>query len=134
VLDNQEQSASDVRVALYQRSGRSTGWVCPRIDNNAEISGTTGTDGRLELAKPRCPRWHHHPRGQTRPYNPFGLVDIVGVQEPLPDAAERREARPSSTGLDITSFNLAYWMGDTISHTFTIPSPVRPPARRLPRG
>jgi hypothetical protein len=137
VLDNQGNPASDVQVALYQRSGPFDWLGLPEIDNTAEISGTTGIDGRMALANRDAHGGTVTRVGQSLRDNPFGPVDIVGVQNRFLlklSAGEHVEFH----WLDITSFNLAYWMGDTISHTFTItshvPSSAAPAAPQMLTG
>jgi sugar lactone lactonase YvrE len=127
VLDNQGNPANGVHVALYQRSGPFS-WVgLPTIDNVAEISGTTGTDGRFTLTNRSAHGGTTTRVGQELRDNPFGLIDIVGTQNVFLIKLSV-EQHVEFHWLDITQLNLAYWMGDTISHTFTISSHIPPSA------
>ncbi|MBN1641223.1 MAG: 6-bladed beta-propeller [Anaerolineae bacterium] len=126
VLDNEGDPAGGVQVALYQRSGPFNWLGLPEIDNVPEITGTTDADGRLTLANRSAHGGAVTPVGHTLRDNPFGLIDIVGVQNRFLVKLSQGD-HVEFHWLDITQFNLAYWMGDTISHTFTISSHIPPP-------
>jgi hypothetical protein len=55
--------------------------------------------------------------------NPFGVVDVVGGRNRFLLKLGKGN-HEEFHWLDITSFNLAYWQGHAISHTFTISSHV----------
>jgi hypothetical protein len=126
ILDSQGNPAADVQVALYQRTAPFN-WVgLPEIDNVLEMSGSTGANGRLLLTNRDARGGVTNPRGQTLRDNPFGVVDIIGLQNRFLIKLSKGE-HEELHWMDITQFNLAYWMGDTLSHTFTISSHVPPP-------
>ena len=125
ILDSQGNPAANVQVTLYQRTAPFN-WVgLPEIDNVPEISGSTRFDGRFLLTNRDAHGGVTNPRGQTLRDNPFGVVDIMGLQNRFLLKLSKGE-HEEFHWLDITQFNLAYWMGDTLSHTFTISSHVPP--------
>jgi hypothetical protein len=125
VLDSQGNPAAGVQVALYQRTAPFN-WVgLSEIDNVPEISGTTDMDGRFVLPNRSAQGGVTNPRGQTLGDNPFGVVDIIGLQNRFLLKLNKGE-HEEFHWMDITQFNLAYWMGDTLSHTFPISSHVPP--------
>lgn len=118
ILDQQGGPAGDVAVTLYQRQGPWDWAGGLAIDATPEITGVTGADGRVLLS--------HRPTvstttrtGHTLRDNPFGVVDVVGKQNRFLVRLNKGD-HEAFIWLDITPFNLAYWQGDTISHTFTI--------------
>lgn len=126
VLDSQGNPAPGVQVALYQRAGWWDWMGSPGFDAAPEITGTTGTDGLFLLTNRSANGGTVTANGHVLHDNPFGVVDIIGSQN-LFLVQLRRVEHEEYRWLDITAVNLAYWMGDTISHTFTISSHVPPP-------
>ena len=113
-------------VALYQRTGSPDRPGYLGIDNTPEITGTTDSRGIVALNNRPFGRGAATLNGHQMRDNPFGVIDIIGNQNLFLIqlvSSEHEEFR----WLDITEFNLAYWLGDTISHTFIISSHVPPP-------
>jgi PKD repeat protein len=125
VLDKQGNPAEGVEVALYQRNGPPVWPGDATIDNIAEVSGTTGADGRLLLANRSVDGGVTTHTGHTLRDNPFGVVDVVGGRNIFLLKLSRSN-HEEFAWLDITVFNLAYWQGDTLSHTFTFNSHLPP--------
>jgi len=125
ILDNQGNPVSGVQVTVYQRTGPwdSTGQM--GVDDTAEISGTTDSNGVFPLPNRSANGGTVTQNGHVMHDNPFGVVDIIGNQGLFLISLARQE-HEEFHWMDITQFNLAYWMGDTISHTFTISSHVPP--------
>ncbi len=125
ILDSQGNPAPGIQIALFQRQDAPDSYGRIGINNTPEITGTTGADGRILLANRSANGGTTTATGHALHDNPFGAVDIIGVQNRFllrivsPDHEEFR-------WMDISDFNLAYWAGDTISHTFTITSHVPP--------
>jgi hypothetical protein len=126
VLDNQGNPAPGVQVALYQRAGVWDWTGAPGFDSTPEITGTTGVGGLFLLTNRSAHGGTVTLNGHVLHDNPFGVVDIIGPQG-LFLVHLRQGNHEEYRWLDITELNLAYWMGDTISHTFTISSHVPPP-------
>jgi sugar lactone lactonase YvrE len=125
ILDSQGDPVPGVQVALYQRTGP-WDWAGDQgIDSTPEISGTTDGDGIFHLTNRSAHGGTVTLNGHVLHDNPFGVIDIIGVQG-LFLVRLAHEAHTEFHWLDITQFNLAYWMGGTISHTFTISSHVPP--------
>jgi len=125
VLDNQGNPATGVQVTLYQRTGPWDWTGHMGVDNTPEISGTTDSDGVFPLANRSANGGTVTQNGHVMHDNPFGVVDIIGNQGVFLISLARGE-HEEFHWMNITQFNLAYWMGDTISHTFTISSHVPP--------
>jgi len=126
VLDNQGQPAAGVQVSLYQRTGPPN-WVGELdLDNTAEITGTTGLDGRALLTNRPVGGGVTTRTGHTLHDNPFGVVDVVGNRNTFLLKLSQGD-HEEFAWLDATAFNLAFWQGDTLSHTFVISSHVPPP-------
>lgn len=126
VLDSQGDPAPGVQVALYRRDGLPDWTGAPGFDGTPEITGTTGAGGLFLLTNRSAYGGTVTANGHVLHDNPFGLVDVVGIQN-LFLVRLRQGDHEEVRWLDITGLNLAYWMGDTISHTFTISSHVPPP-------
>ena len=126
VLDSQGNPAPGVEVALYQRNGTPDWMGAPAFGGPPDISGTTDAAGLFLLTNRPAHGGTVTDNGHVLHDNPFGVVDIVGVQD-LFLVQLRQGDHEEYRWLDITELNLAYWMGDTISHTFTIDSHVPPP-------
>jgi sugar lactone lactonase YvrE len=123
VLDAAGQPAQGVQVMLYQRTGP---WDWPgqlALDATAEISGTTDSSGLFLLANRPVRGGTTTANGHTLRDNPFGVVDVVGTQGVFLLQLSQGE-HEEFHWLDITAFNLAYWLGHTISYTLTISSHV----------
>jgi len=126
VLDSQGNPAPGVEVSLYQRNGEPD-WVgAPAFDGPPDISGTTDASGLFLLTNRPANGGTITANGHVLHDNPFGVIDIIGSQN-LFLVQLRHGDHEEYRWLDITEVNLAYWMGDTISHTFTINSHVPPP-------
>ena len=131
VLDNQGNPAAGVQVDLYQRTGPPNWMGELDVDDTPEISGLTGVDGRLLLANRPAGGGVTTRTGHTLHDNPFGVVDVVGgrnlmlIKLGLGDHQEFHWT-------DLTGWNLAYWAGDTLSHTLTLASHVPPPGAPAP--
>ncbi len=132
VLDNQGNPAAGVEVSLYQRNGPVMWPGEVTVDDTPEFAGMTDVEGRVRLANrqivggPWATRTGHVLRD-----NPFGVVDIVGGRNRFL-VKLAKGAHEEFAWLDITDFNLAYWAGDTQSHTFTVRSHVPPSAAPAP--
>jgi hypothetical protein len=125
ILDNQGTPAPGVEVALYQRTGPWDWTGHMGVDNLPEITGTTDANGLFPLPNRPANGGTVTANGHVLHDNPFGVVDIIGNQGLFLirlDQGEHEEFH----WLDITQFNLAYWLGDVISHTFTLSSHVPP--------
>ena len=127
VVDSQGDPAADVQVALYQRTGPTVWPGDYTIDNTPEISGTTGPDGRLLLTNRSVGGGVTTYTGHTLRDNPFGVIDVVGRQNIFLIKLSKGN-HEEFAWTDVTAFNLAYWAGDTVSHTFTLMSHVPSPA------
>jgi len=125
VLDNQGNPAGDAQVALYQRTGPPNWMGELDLDNTPEITGTTDADGRLLLANRPAGGGVTTRTGHTLRDNPFGVVDVVGNQSRFLIKLNKGD-HEEFAWTDITDYNLAYWQGDTVSHTFTLTSHVPP--------
>lgn len=131
ILDNAGQPAPDVTVELYQRTGPAN-WVGERsIDKTPEISGTTDAAGRLILTNRSVGAGVTTRTGHTLRDNPFGVIDVIGKENRFLLRLTRDE-HEEFHWLDITDFNLAYWRGDTVTHTITISSHVPAPNAPAP--
>lgn len=130
VLDNQGNPAAEVTVSLYQRNGPVVWPGDVTIDNAPEFAGTTGADGRVQIANRQIigGPWATA-TGHVLRDNPFGVVDVVGGRNRFLVKLARGK-HEEFAWLDITDFNLAYWRGDRDSHTFTLASHV--PAEAIP--
>ncbi len=125
ILDNQGNPASGVAVSLYQRTGPVDWTGHMGVDNTPEISGATDSGGMFPLPNRSANGGAVTLNGHVLHDNPFGVVDIIGCQD-LFLIRLTQDEHEEFHWLDITQFNLAYWLGDTISHTFTISSHVPP--------
>ncbi|PWB49806.1 MAG: hypothetical protein C3F13_18380 [Anaerolineales bacterium] len=125
VLDNQGNPAQDVKVKLWQRNGTPDWTGQSAFDDPPDINGTTDSSGRFLLTNRTVNGGTTTANGHVLHDNPFGVVDIIGSQN-LFLVSLKQEDHEEFRWLDITEFNLAYWMGDTISHTFVISSHVPP--------
>ena len=125
ILDNQGNPASGVQLALFHRAGP-WDWV-PKmeIDNIADITGETDAAGVFHLPNRSAEGGTTTLNGHVMHDNPFGLVDIVG-NKGIFLVRLSRDGHEEFQWLDITQFNLAYWMGDTDSHTYTLTSHLPP--------
>lgn len=127
LLDSQGQPVSEAQVELYQRTGP-WDWAWELVlDNTPEISGLTDSTGRLPLTNRSAQGGTTTATGHTLRDNPFGVVDVVGKQNRFLVKLSR-DTHEEFVWLDITAFNLAYWQGHTISHTFTLATHFPPPA------
>jgi hypothetical protein len=127
VLDSQGEPAPGVEVALYQRNGTPDWTGGPTFDAPPDISGITDENGTFLLTNRPVNGGTTTDNGHVLHDNPFGVIDIIGSQN-LFLVQLKQEDHEEYHWMDITEFNLAYWMGDTISHTFVISSHVPPPA------
>jgi len=125
VLDNQGSPAEGVQVDLYQRAGPWDWTGQMGVDETPEISGSTDGDGLFILPNRSANGGTVTANGHVQYDNPFGVVDIIGNQG-LFLIRLARDGHEEFQWLDITQFNLAYWLGDTTSHTFTVHSHVPP--------
>ena len=127
ILDSEGNPAAGVEVSLYQRTGPSD-WGAGHmgVDNIPEISGATDADGLLPLPNRSANGGVVAANGHIMHDNPFGVVDIIGNQG-LFLVKLACQGHEEFHWLTITQFNEAYWLGDTISHTFDIISHVPPP-------
>ena len=131
ILDAAGNPAQGVQVAFYQRTGP---WDWPGhlgLDATAEISGTTDSNGRFPLPNRSAQGGVVTANGHVLQDNPFGVVDVVGTQGVFLvqlTSGDHEEFH----WLDITAFNLAFWMGNTVSHTLTISSHVPVAGAPLP--
>ncbi len=119
ILDNQGNPAPGVEVKLWQRNGTPDWTGQQAFDDPPDISGTTDGAGRFLLTNRPANGGTVTANGHVLHDNPFGVIDIIGSQN-LFLVGLRQGEHEEYSWLDITEFNLAYWMGDTISHTFVI--------------
>jgi len=131
ILDNQGNPAAGVAVSLYQRAVSGGGRREFVVGSTPEISGTTDASGILALPNRPANGGTVTANGHVLDDNPFGVVDVIGNQD-LFLIRLSRENHEEFHWLDITQFNLAYWQGDTLSHTFTISSHVPPSGAPAP--
>ncbi|HSJ59385.1 MAG TPA: CARDB domain-containing protein, partial [Anaerolineae bacterium] len=125
LLDNEGNPAGGVQVSLYQREGPANWMGELAIDNAPEITGTTGADGRVLLANRPVGGGITTRTGHVLRDNPFGVVDVVGNRNIFFVKLIQGE-HEEFAWLDITAFNLAFWAGDTASHTFVLDTHVPP--------
>ena len=130
ILNNQGNPAPGVAVSLYQRTASRDSRREFGVGNTPEISGTTDVSGVFALPNRSANGGTVTANGHVLHDNPFGVVDIIGNQG-LFLIRLVRDDHEEFHWLDITRFNLAYWLGDVISHTFTISSHVPPSAAPL---
>jgi DNA-binding beta-propeller fold protein YncE len=134
ILDSQGNPAPGVEVDLFQRTGPWDWTGHMGLDNIAEISGATGPDGVFPLPNRSANGGVVTANGHVMHDNPFGVVDIIGNQG-LFLVRLTQDDHEEFHWLDITDFNPAYWLGNTVSHTLTlsshVPSPGAPPAPSL---
>ena len=123
VLDRMGNPVEGVQVRLYQRNGPHNSIWQPVIDNSPEISGITGAGGLLELPNRSAAGGATTHPDHTLRDNPFGVVDIIHTKNRFLGSL-RYGMHEEFFWLDITAFNLAYWAGDTESHTYTISSHI----------
>jgi hypothetical protein len=123
ILDSQGNPAPGVDVTLYQRTGPWDWTGHLGVDSTPEISGTTDLSGILTLPNRSANGGTVTANGHVLHDNPFGVVDIIGNQG-LFLIQLVQDGHEEFHWLDITQFNLAYWLGDVISHTFIISSHV----------
>lgn len=123
ILDIQGNPAAGVQVSLYQREGWWDWSGQMSIDAQVDISGATDSAGNLFLTNRSALGGTVTLNGHILQDNPFGVVDIIGDMGLFLIHLQQGE-HEEFHWLDITEFNLAYWQGDTISHTFTIYSHV----------
>jgi hypothetical protein len=126
VLDNQGNPAGDVQVSLYQRTGPPNWAGELDLDNTPEITGTTGLDGRVMLANRPAGGGVTTRTGHTLHDNPLGVVDVVGGRNTFLLKLSQGD-HEEFAWMDATAFNLAFWQGDVLSHTFVISTHVPPP-------
>lgn len=131
ILDSAGNPAPGVAVALYQRTGPWDATGHMGVDNTPEITGVTDASGIFHLPNRSANGGVAAPNGHIMHDNPFGVVDVIGNQGLLL-VKLARAGHEEFHWLNITQFNEAYWLGDTISHTFTISSHVPPPAAPAP--
>ena len=129
VLDNQGDPAPGVEVSLYQRGGVWDWTGHPGVDATAEISGETGSDGLFALPNRSAQGGATTLSGHVLHDNPFGLVDIIGVNNRFLVQLSQG-THEEFFWLDVTAFNLAYWLGNTDEYTFVLNSHV--PAAAAP--
>ena len=97
-------------VDLYQRTGPPDWIGVLTIDNVPEISGLTDGNGRFTLTNRSANGGTTTHTGHTLQDNPFGVVDVVGNQTRF---LVKLSQGPHEEfhWLDITTLNLAYWLG-----------------------
>ncbi len=123
ILDNRGQPAANVQINLYRRTGPIDWTWQMSLDNSVEISGTTEQNGIFLLPNRSANGGAVTLNGHTLHDNPFGVIDVNGTQNMFLVQLLTPE-HEEFHWLDITAFNLAYWAGDTISHTYTISSHI----------
>jgi YVTN family beta-propeller protein len=131
VLDSLGNPAQDVQVAVYQRNGPPNWMGELGLDNTPEITGITDAGGRSLLANRPVGVGVTTRTGHILHDNPFGVVDVVGGQNRFLIKLSKG-SHEEFAWTDITDFNLAFWQGDTISHTFVLSSHVPPPGAPAP--
>jgi hypothetical protein len=128
VLDNQGNPAPGVAVALYQRTPGLWDWTGHTgLDNIPEINGTTDSLGVFVLPNRSADGGAVTEIGHVLSDNPFGKVDIIGGNNRFL-VKLNQGAHEEFFWLDVTAFNLAYWLGNTAEYTFVIDSHVPPSA------
>jgi hypothetical protein len=124
VLDNQGNPAPGVEVALYQRTPGLWDWTGHTgLDNLPEISGATDSAGLFPLPNRSAEGGVITRIGHVLHDNPFGVVDFIGGNNRFLVLLSKG-THEEYFWLDITAFNLAYWLGDTDEHTFVISSHI----------
>ena len=131
VLDTQGNPVSGAQVTLYQRNGPVNYLWQPTIDNTPEITGVTDASGLLLLTNRSAGGGTTTKTGHVLHDNPFGVVDFIHTQNRFLGSL-RYGVSEEFFWLDITAFNLAYWSGDTNSHTYLIQSHLPSPGAPLP--
>lgn len=117
ILDLYGNPLEGAQVGLYQKNV-STEW----IDNTPEISGTTDSQGLLLLTN-RPVTSVTTATGHTLKDNPLGQISVVG-QNGTMFLKITKDNQEYYDWLTITDLNLAYWMGNRDSATYTYKSDI----------
>lgn len=117
ILDLYGNPLSGAQVALYQKSV-----TTEYIDNTPEISGATDSQGLLQLTN-RPVTGITTATGHTLRDNPFGQISAVG-QNGTMFLKVTKDNQEYYNWLRITDLNLAYWMGNRDSATYTYKSDI----------
>ncbi len=126
VLDNQGNPAPGVQVSLYQRTPGLWDWTGHTgLDNLAEITGSTDSIGLFTLPNRSAGGGAVTEIGHVLQDNPFGKIDVIGAMNRFLVKLSQGE-HEEFFWLDVTAFNLAYWLGDTEQHTFVLNSHLPP--------
>ena len=124
VLDSAGNPAPGVTVTLYQRTPGLWDWTGHTgLDNTPEISGTTDDAGIFPLPNRPAGGGAVTEIGHVLHDNPFGKIDFIGGNNRFLVKLSQG-AHEEFFWLDVTAFNLAYWLGDTAEHTFVLNSHV----------
>lgn len=127
LLDTAGNPVAGAAVALYQRQGPWDAFGGTGIDGTPEISGVTDSSGLLTLPNRPAGGGTTTRSGHVLHDNPFGVIDIVGVQNRFLVGIQQG-SHEEFAWLDITAFNLAYWQGDTDYHVYDLQTHLPPPA------
>ncbi len=131
ILDSQGSPADNVQVTLFQRQGPEDWSGHIGIDDTPEMEGLTGADGTFLLPNRSANGGTVTHTGHTLHDNPFGVIDLDGVRNRFLIRL-CQGTHEEFYWLDVTAFNLAYCLGDSDQHTFTIASHVPPAGAPLP--
>ncbi len=135
LFDNEGQPAPGVTLRFYQKdSGPNVlGSRHGVIDNVPEITVTTGVDGLAVLPNFDVGEPITTNTGHTLRDNPFGLIDVVGRNAEFLVGLTHND-HEEYFWLDLTTFNLAAWRGETVLTFPTHVPPLGAPAGVLPQG
>jgi hypothetical protein len=125
VLDNRGDPIPGAQVEMYQTR-------YDLIDDVPEIVGQTDAEG-IFIIPNRPAQEVTTETGHTLRDNPFGLIDVVGLNGRFLVRISK-DNQESFHWLDITQFNLAYWHGYTEAYTFTIETHLPPIGAPFPPG
>ena len=118
-------------MTLYQRTSGLWDWTGhPGLDNLPEISGTTDSAGVFPLPNRSAGGGATTLTGHVLSDNPFGKVDIIGAYNRFLVKISQG-AHEEFFWLDVTAFNLAYWLGNTDEYTFVLSSHIPPASAPL---
>lgn len=123
IRGNNGQPLSGVRVEIFQR--QSDGEFKGFITDDALAVGTSGLDGRFELPNRPTPE-HQTVGGYTLRPNPWGLIDVVGVNGLLLARLSRPEGEEYHF-LRIFDFNVAALRGHADTYVHPVQTQFAPP-------
>lgn len=122
------KSPPEVTLADGARYDYSMPVVMRRLDilpGKAKFSGTTDSNGLYLIPNDPPYRTITTATGHTLGPNPFGTINVVGINSTLFFKVQAR-GQTDYFDLDITDFNLAYYSGNREAATYPFPSHIPP--------